>query len=60
MSQNPNYRIYKHCLTWAGESFEETKLSKTLIHNLLRNKGGGGCYETATIGIAKNRPISGK
>lgn len=50
MSQNPNYRIYKHCLTWARESFEETKLSKTLIHNLLRNKKRGGwmlrnCYD---------------
>lgn len=59
MSQNPNYRIYKHCLTYAGESFEETKLSKTLIHNLLHNRGGG-CCETAMIGIAKDRPISGK
>lgn len=59
MSQTPNYRIYKHCLIWKGESFEEVKLSNLLIFNLLQT-GGGGCCETATIGIVKNLPISGK
>lgn len=40
MSQNPNYRIYKHCLIWEGESFEEARLSNSLIFNLLQNREG--------------------
>lgn len=39
MSQTPNYRIYKHCLIWKGESFEEVKLSNLLIFNLLQTGG---------------------